>query len=75
MDASSEGLSAVLAQQVPRGEWPILFLGCKLINPEQHYAVVEKEVLTIRLDIEEFQYYFWCQQFMVISDHAPLEGL
>lgn len=56
-DASKIGVGAVLAQQMPQGERPILFLSWKLTPTEQRYALIEKEALAMKWVTDSLRYY------------------
>lgn len=58
IDASERGIGgAMLTQDAPSGEQPVLFLSCKLSKAERNYAVIAKEALVIRWAVEQLAYY------------------
>lgn len=79
VDASSTGVGAVLSQR--QGEPPILhpcaFFSRKLAPAEQNYDIGNRELLAIKLALEEWRH--WLEganhQFEVITDHRNLEYL
>ena len=75
-DASERGIGAVLSQTTTKGdEHPIAYYSRKLLPREEHYAVVEKECLAIKLGIQAFRVYLLGRPFVVQTDHRSLEWL
>lgn len=74
-DASSRAIGAALFQKVNNTLMPVAYASKKLSQPENNYAVVEKECLAIVWGIQKFARYLYGQQFVVESDHAPLRYL
>ncbi|KAL0177211.1 hypothetical protein M9458_026105, partial [Cirrhinus mrigala] len=79
VDASTTGVGAVLSQVV--GEPPLLhacaFCSRKLTPAEQNYDVGNRELLAIKLVLEEWRH--WLEgsthQFTIITDHKNLQYL
>ena len=71
-DASSEGLGAVLSQEINGEEHPVVFLSRKLTSAERNYAVVERECLAIKWALDSLRYFLLGRKFRLVSDHAPL---
>ncbi|KAL0192813.1 hypothetical protein M9458_011109, partial [Cirrhinus mrigala] len=79
VDASTTGVGAVLSQAV--GEPPILhpcaYFSRKLSPVEQNYDVGNRELLAIKLALEEWRH--WLEgathQFSIITDHKNLQYL
>ena len=69
VDASSRGLGAVLLQN---GK-PIAFVSKTLIDCEQRYANIERDMLTVVFGSERFHTYLLGKRFLVQSDQKPLE--
>ena len=68
-DASQRGLGACLVQE---GQ-PIAFASKSLTDTETRYANIERELLAIVFTCQRFNTYVLGRQFMVESDHKPLE--
>jgi hypothetical protein len=71
VDASSKGLGAVLLQE----NKPIAFASKALTPAESRYANIERELLAVVYGCEKFHTYFYGRQFVVESDHRPLEQI
>ena len=69
VDASSKGLGAVLLQE----NRPIAFASKALTPAESRYANIERELLAVVYGCEKFHTYLYGRQFVVESDHRPLE--
>ncbi|XP_048257540.1 uncharacterized protein K02A2.6-like [Haliotis rufescens] len=69
VDASMKGLGAVLLQN----EKPIAFASKSLSETEQRYANIEREMLAVVFGCERFHTYLYGKQFIVETDHKPLE--
>jgi len=70
-DASKNGLGCVILQN----GHPISFASRTLTKSEQKWAQIEKELLAIVFACERFHYYVYGREFLVESDHKPLEVL
>lgn len=70
-DASKFGLGCVLMQE---GR-PVAFASRTLAPNEVKYAQIEKELLAIVFACERFHFYLYGREFLVQSDHKPLESL
>lgn len=70
-DASSKGLGSCLMQD----NHPICFASRALTDCETRYAQIEKELLAIVFACERFNTYLYGQEFIVQSDHKPLEAI
>lgn len=68
-DASKDGLGCVLTQ---KGH-PVAFASRKLSKAEQKCAQIEKELLAIVFACQRFHYFLYGREFVVESDHKPLE--
>ena len=69
VDASKNGLGAALIQQ---GE-PIAFASKSLSDTEKRYANIKWELLAVVFTCEGFKTYLFGCEFIVESDHKPLE--
>ncbi|CAB4017439.1 transposon Tf2-1 poly [Paramuricea clavata] len=70
-DALSKGLGAVLLQE----NKPIAFASKALTPAESRYANIERELLAVVYGCEKFHTYLYGRQFVVESDHRPLEQI
>ena len=74
-DASSEGLGAMIEQQID-AEWkPVAFASRSLNQSEKQYAQIEKEILSIVFGCERFHEYLYGYQFLIQNDHKPLSAI
>lgn len=71
VDASSEGLGAVILQD----ELPVAYASKALTDSQKRYAQIEKEMLAICFGCERFRQYILAKEFMVETDHKPLENI
>ncbi len=69
VDASAEGLGAVLLQE---GQ-PVAFGSRSLTECQKRYAQIEKELLAIVYGCEKFHQYVYGKTVQVETDHKPLE--
>lgn len=70
-DASKDGLGCVLIQD----SRPVCFASRTLSKSEKKWAQIEKELLAIVFACERFHYFVYGREFLVESDHKPLEIL
>ena len=70
VDASSEGLGAVLLQN----QQPVAYASKPLTECQKRYVQIEKELLTILYGCEHFHQYIYGRTVVVETDHKPLEG-
>lgn len=70
-DASQTGLGACLLQE---GQ-PIAFASRKLTETEQHWAQIEKEMLSIVFGVTKFHEWMFGYSIRVVTDHKPLVPL
>ncbi|XP_073701959.1 matrix-remodeling-associated protein 5 [Garra rufa] len=79
VDASSSGVGAVLSQRhhQPSKTFPCAFFSHKLSPAERNYDVGNRELLAIKLALEEWRH--WLEgakhPFIVLTDHKNLEYL
>ncbi|KAL8607946.1 hypothetical protein ACOMHN_005501 [Nucella lapillus] len=71
VDASKTGLGAALLQD---GK-PIAFASKALTDSEQRYANIERELLAVVFGCERFHTYVFGKEFVVETDHKPLEQI
>lgn len=70
-DASKDGLGCVLMQE----GHPVAYASRTLSSSEQKWAQIEKELLAIAFACERFHFLLYGREFLVQSDHKPLETL
>ncbi len=79
VDASTTGVGAVLSQQqgTPTRLHPCAFFSCKLSPAEMNYDIGNRELLAIKLALEEWRHWLEGAQhpFAVLTDHKNLEYL
>jgi transposase InsO family protein len=71
VDASQAGMGAVLLQD---GK-PVAYASRALTPTQERYAQIEKEMLAIVFGCERFHQYLYGREFVVESDHKPLESV
>ncbi|KAI2648707.1 Transposon Tf2-6 polyprotein [Labeo rohita] len=79
VDASSSGVGAVLSQRQgqPPKTYPCAYFSHKLTSAERNYDVGNRELLAIKLALEEWRHWLEGAQhpFTVLTDHKNLEYL
>ncbi|KAI3357228.1 hypothetical protein L3Q82_015689 [Scortum barcoo] len=79
VDASNEGVGAVLSQRSPQDQriHPCAFLSCKLSPAERNYDIGNRELLAIKVALEEWRHWLEGaeQPFIVWTNHKNLEYL
>ena len=74
-DASNYGIGAILSQVQNEKEVVISYKSRHLKPSELKYATIEKEALAVVFGIKQFKHYLQDNEFLVISDHRPLQWL
>jgi hypothetical protein len=74
-DASGYGVGAVLSQQIDKQWKPIAYFSKHLSATERNYSTSERELLAIVLAIEKFKQYLYGREFIIKTDHKPLQFL
>ncbi|KAL3992407.1 methyl-CpG-binding domain protein 2 [Sarotherodon galilaeus] len=73
IDASLQGLGAVLNQEHPEGLQPVAFASRKLSSSEKNYPVHQLEFLALKWAVvDKFHDYLYGAQFTVRTDNNPL---
>ena len=75
-DASNDGIGVVLVQKQGDGSRrPVCFISRSLSDAEKHYAVTEKEALTVTWASERLEEYILGIYYTIETDHKPLVPL
>ena len=75
VDASYTGAVSVLMQEDGNGvDHPVNYFSKKLYNYQKNYSTIEKECLSLILDLQHFELYLTSSSSptVVFSDHNPL---
>ncbi|XP_041837251.1 uncharacterized protein LOC121637270 [Melanotaenia boesemani] len=73
VDASLDGLGAVLNQEYPEGLRPVAFASRKLSQSEKNYPVHQLEFLALKWAVvDKFHNYLYGARFTVRTDNNPL---
>ncbi|KAL7857415.1 hypothetical protein SRHO_G00163140 [Serrasalmus rhombeus] len=73
VDASLEGLGAVLNQKYPEGLRPVAFASCKVSSSERNYPVHQLKFLALKWAIvDKLHDYLYGVRFTVRTDNNPL---
>ena len=77
VDAGPCGLAGLLTQRSDNGDTIIVAIASRSLSDiEKHYSQTEKECLAVVWACEHFNIYLvGCNNFSVITDHKPLEGI
>ena len=75
VDASPVGISAILCQKSKGGEdeKTVAYASRALTDVEKRYSQTEKEALAIIWGVEHFHLYLYGHDFVLVTDHKPLE--
>ncbi len=75
VDASPVGVSAILSQQEPGTDdrKVVAYASRTLTDTEQRYSQTEKEALAIVWSVEHFHLFLYGSEFILVTDHKPLE--
>ena len=74
VDASPVGLGAVLLQRQTDGLLqPVEYASRSLTDVEQRYSQTEREALAVVWGCERFRMYLYGIDFVLVTDHKPLE--
>lgn len=74
-DASKHGIGAVMKQVYENNEeYPVSYFSKKLLPYQTRYSASEIECLAVLEAIEHWHYKLIGREFLVITDHKPLEG-
>ncbi|XP_071051479.1 uncharacterized protein [Onthophagus taurus] len=68
VDASSKGLGACVMQN----NKPVAYASKVLIEAQQRYAQIEKELLAVVFGCEKYKQYIYGQNIIIETDHKPL---
>ncbi|CAF1370182.1 unnamed protein product [Didymodactylos carnosus] len=74
-DASDEGIGAVLIQTSSLGDHPVAYLSKKFSPTQKKWSTSEQECYAIISSIKKWNQYLDGQEFIVETDHKPLEQL
>ena len=76
VDASPQGLGAILTQQQQNGDYQPIAYGSRALTPtESRYSQTEREALAVVWLFQHFHYYVYDNKITIITDHKPLEKL
>uniref|UniRef100_A0A671TFE1 Gypsy retrotransposon integrase-like protein 1 n=1 Tax=Sparus aurata TaxID=8175 RepID=A0A671TFE1_SPAAU len=76
VDASPVGLGAILSQKQGDGTHkPVYYASRALSDVERRYSQTEREALAIVWACEKFHVFLYGKDFVLITDHKPLETI
>ncbi|KRX33622.1 Retrovirus-related Pol polyprotein from transposon 17.6 [Trichinella murrelli] len=75
VDASGDGLGAVLSQKDGSKERVVAYASRSLTKPERRYCVTRREMLRLVCALREFRPYLYGQRVLVRTDHSCLRWL
>jgi len=75
IDASADGIGAVLLQEVDGVKHPVAYASKKLLPREWNYSTIEREAFAIIWGIQKFQNYLMGTHFLLETDHHSLQYL
>ena len=70
LDASTRGLGATLQEN-----GPVEYRSKLLMETEQRYSNIEREILGVVCGLEKFHYYIYDRHVVIETDHKPLETI
>ena len=71
--ASPVGLGAILMQHDGTALRPVVYASHTLTDVERRYSQTEREALAVVWGCERFHIYLYGKEFMLYTDHKPLE--
>ncbi|GFX63616.1 retrovirus-related Pol polyprotein from transposon 297 [Trichonephila clavipes] len=72
VDASDNGIGAVL-QQLEHGVWkPLSFFSRKLTDAQKRYSTFDRQLLAAYSSVKYFKHFLEGRNFTIITDHKPL---
>ena len=74
-DASTDGLGAMLVQNMDDQWHPIAFASRSLTSTEKNYSAIEGETLSIVFGCERFHEYLYGHPFLIVNDHLTLKPI
>ena len=74
-DASDVGIGASLLQEHNGTLHPVIYVSRKLLQREQNYSIIERELLAIIWAVHKLSRYLLGQQFIIQTDHKALKYL
>jgi hypothetical protein len=74
-DASTHGLSGILAQRTSKGDEPISFFSKKLNDAQSKYSATQLELLAVIETLNHFKPYLMYKKFTLRTDHKALLAL
>ena len=74
-DASSQGLSGILAQRENGIDHPISFFSKKITDSQAKYSATQLELLAVVETLDHFKPYLMCSKFILRTDHKALLAL
>ncbi|GKC50788.1 reverse transcriptase domain-containing protein [Tanacetum coccineum] len=74
-DASDYAVGAVLGQRIDKKFRPMYYVSKMMIDAQEHYITIEKELLAVVYAFDKFRSYLIMSKMVVYTDHSALKYL
>ncbi|GJY49442.1 reverse transcriptase domain-containing protein [Tanacetum coccineum] len=74
-DASDYAIGAILGQRIDKKFRPMYYVSKMMIDAQEHYITIEKELLAVVYAFDKFRSYLIMSKMVVYTDHSALKYL